>query len=201
MDIQRLLRMEMLEPEFIGDTMTTLPEFDPFHNRQCRNIRNALSESFIDAVQQKTLAPVRDQIESFKSKSAAPFMIRYMDDRLRRYQTVIRAVVSRPIPITDIHRIACRMWNQSLFFEFHEWLEQSWHSSSGDEKCLLQALIRSAGAFLLLESGRTNGARKLAAKALAGLKPLQSQVPNVYDVQGLIENLTHLDSNPPRFGC
>ncbi|MEJ2096694.1 MAG: DUF309 domain-containing protein [Deltaproteobacteria bacterium] len=126
--------------------MTTLPEFDPFHNRQCRNIRNALSESFIDAVQQKTLAPVRDQIERFK-------------------------------------------------------LEQSWHSSSGDEKCLLQALIRSAGAFLLLESGRTNGARKLAAKALAGLKPLQSQVPNVYDVQGLIENLTHLDSNPPRFGC
>jgi hypothetical protein len=181
--------------------MTATPQFDPFHNRQCRDIRNALSESFIAAVHQKSLAPVSDHVEVFKSKTVAPFMARYMDDRLKRYQAVIQTMLSRRIPLTDVYRIACQMWNQSLFFEFHEWLEESWHLAQGDEKRMLQTLIRSAGAYLLHTAGRANGAQKLASKAVAGLKELRSRIPDGFDVERLIKKLADLDSPPPRFGC
>ena len=181
--------------------MTTVATFDPFHNRLCRDIRNALSISFIQALRQENVSPVIAVIEKFKAKSPAPFVTDYMNNRLMRYQEVMDDMTFRKISAADTYSVACSMWNRRLFFEFHEWLEDSWHSAAGSEKRMLQALIRSAGAYLLLEAGRKTGAQRLAAKAAAGLKEMQNSVPESFDVALLIDKLTALDSTPPRFAC
>ena len=181
--------------------MTSDPTFDPFHNRLCRDIRNALSVSFIKAIQQGNMNPVRDTAQALQGKAAKPFMQAYIKQRLSRYQEVFDDRISGKPLAGETYRIACSMWNRSLFFEFHEWLEHSWHQAAGREKQMLQALIRSAGAYLLLEAGRMNGAQKLAAKAVAGLRQIRSLIPAEFDVDLLIRKLTALDPPPPRFTC
>ncbi len=175
--------------------------FDPFHNRLCRDIRNELSLSFMTAIRSRDLSAAAGVVKSYASKDVESFVAEYMEDRLKRYQRVVQSIESQNIPPDDTYRIACCIWNQSLFFEFHEWLEQSWHRAAGSEKQVLQALIRSAGVYLLLESGRMNGAIKMAAKAAAGLCELQTLVPGSFDVARLIDKLSTLDPVPPKFVC
>jgi hypothetical protein len=181
--------------------MAHAPTFDPFHNRLCRNIRNELSICFINSIHKGDLSPVADAVEKYKSQDPEPFIGSYMDNRFMRYQSVVSDIQSQHIPMEDTYGIACRIWNQSLFFEFHEWLELFWHRAAGTEKKVLQTLIRSAGVYLLLESGRMNGARKMAAKAAAGLSELQAIVPGSFDVARLIDKFSALDPVPPEFGC
>ena len=181
--------------------MTAVTTFDPFHNRLCRDIRNALSISFIQALRQENMSPVVAVIEKFKAKSPAPFMTDYMDNRLMRYYEVMDDMIFRKIATADTYGVACSIWNRRLFFEFHEWLEHAWHSAAGIEKRVLQALIRAAGAYLLLEAGRKTGAKRLAAKAANALKETRNSVPEAFDVSLLIDKLTAFDSTPPRFAC
>jgi hypothetical protein len=175
--------------------------FDPFHNRLCRDIRNDLSVSFMTAIRSRDLKAAAGVVKKYMSKDVEPFVADYMENRLNRYRRVVHEIGSQNIPMEDTYGIACRIWNQSLFFEFHEWLEQSWHRAAGTEKQVLQALIRSAGVYLLLESGRMNGAKKMAAKAAAGLSELQALVPGSFDVARLIDKLSALDPVPPEFEC
>ena len=181
--------------------MAQVSTFDPFNNRLCRDIRNELSISFINYINQRDMASVVEVKEKYKLQEMAPFTVDYMDDRLIRYQRVVSDIESHGIPIEDTYRIACRIWNQALFFEFHEWLEQSWHRTAGFEKQVLQALIRSAGVYLLLEYNRNNGAKKMAVKAAASLRKLRMFVPESFDVLRLIDKLSVLDPVPPKFVC
>ena len=181
--------------------MAQMSTFDPFHNRLCRDIRNSLSIHFMRSIDEGNLSPVANRVQSYKSKGGESFVHDYMDNRLVRYQAVISEMVSKNIPLNDIYRIACLIWNQALFFEFHEWLERFWQDTAGPEKEMIQALIRSAGVFLLLESGRTKGARKMAVKAVEGLHKQQSCLPGFLDVALLTDKLSVLDPVPPKFIC
>jgi hypothetical protein len=175
--------------------------FDPFHSRLCRDARNELSISFMPALRSKDLSAVLDIVREYSSGDVDFFVKNYMEDRLKRYQRVVYEIRSQNIAQQDTYRIACHLWNQALFFEFHEWLEAFWHRAAGSEKQVLQALIRSAGVYLLLEAGRINGAKKMAAKAAAGLRKLRPLVPGFFDAGRLIDKLTAFDPVPPEFGC
>lgn len=170
--------------------------FAPFENRLCRDIRNDLAKSFLTAIQERCMAPVDSTILALKQQELAPWHLDYIDNRLTRYQTVLSHLESTP---TDIFTTACLLWDQALFFECHEWLEPFWIQAQGNEKKLIQALIRSAGTYALLEAGRNTGAKKSAEKALAFLTANTSLIPGIFASTRLIDALKSLDSPPPKF--
>ncbi|MCP3926979.1 MAG: DUF309 domain-containing protein [Desulfobacterales bacterium] len=67
----------------------------------------------------------------------------------------------------DNHSIVCIfLWNQNLFFEFHEWIEVKWLVQKGDKRKALQALILAAVVYEQLEYNRPISAKKLAKGSL-----------------------------------
>jgi uncharacterized protein len=170
-------------------------EFAPFENRLCRDIRNLLSKNFIEALVENRMDIVSQTALALKDKPLSPWHIDYIDNRLARYQIVLTQLKSDP----EIFTTACLIWDQSLFFECHEWLEPFWIRAEGNEKKLIQALIRAAATYLLLEAKRTSGARKTAEKALAFLRVNQSAIPPIFKPDLLISALKHLESPPPKF--
>lgn len=170
--------------------------FAPFENRLCRDIRNGLAKSFLTALHERRMDPVDRTILALKQQELAPCHAAYIDNRLARYQTILTHFESIP---TDVFTTACLLWDQALFFECHEWLEPFWIQAKGREKKLIQALIRSAGTYALLEAGRTSGAKKTAGKALAFLRANTSIIPDIFTSVRLIAALESLDSPPPKF--
>lgn len=169
--------------------------FAPFKNRLCRDIRNLLSNSFLEALGKERMDPVCKTALALKEKTLDPWHINYIDNRLARYQIVLTQLNPGP----EIYTTACRIWDQSLFFECHEWLEPFWMKAKGNEKKLIQALIRAAATYVLLEAKRTSGAKKSAEKALAFLRVNRSAIPPIFKPDSLISALNHLESPAPKF--
>lgn len=177
--------------------MIDIERFDPFNNRLCRNVRNALSEGFKDSLEKKDLQTVQ-RTAGFFLDDAPPVMVKaYIDKRLAAYEQVL-ADISK-YRSDDPLDIAFLIWNRGLFFETHEYLEPFWMTATGDEKKLLQAVIRAAGAYVHLEQGNHNGARSIADKALAVLERQQDQLARHTDPQVLLDKLKKLDPVPPTF--
>ena len=174
---------------------TFIMAFSPFENRLCRDVRNKLSESFLSAIQEKQRGPVDGIVLTLKQRKLAPWHIDYIDNRLARYQNILSQLKSAP----DIFTTACLLWDQSLFFECHEWLEPFWFQAKGSEKKLFQALIRAAATYVLLEAGQESGAKKSAVKALAFLSENRAIIPPVFKSDLLILALSSLDAPPPKF--
>ena len=169
--------------------------FDPFNNRLCRNVRNALSENFNKVLAQKKMQPVR-RIAGFFLNDPLPLCVRrYIDLRLAAYEQVLADVRNHQLdhPLD----IAVAIWDRHLFFETHEYLEQHWMAADGDKKKLLQAIIRAAGAYVHLEQGNLTGAKRIAAKAVAALELHQDQLAPYADPQLLLAKLRSLDPKPP----
>ena len=131
--------------------MTDPERFDPFSDRLCRNVRNALCESLPEVLEQKDVSPARRIAALFLDDSPPTAVVRYIRHRLEAYQAILDALTSSPT--ADPLGIAMTLWNQGLFFETHEHLEPYWFRSEGDEKALLQALIRAAGTSFVGQRG------------------------------------------------
>ncbi len=177
-----------------------LKKFDPFENRLCRNIRNDLSESLIKSIHAGNTGPSRTAAGKYASEDPEPFINDYIDIRVTCYESVLHHIQSKGIRIDETYRIAVLLWDQELFFEVHEWLEEKWHTANGVEKKVMQALIRAAGTYVHLSLGRLDSAKKIAQKALAGLVEHKASVPVDIDVERLIEKLQALDPIPPQLG-
>ncbi len=169
--------------------------FSPFENRLCRDIRNDLSQSFLAAIREKRMDRVHHTVLALEQKKLEPCHREYIDNRMARYQTIITSLESVP---ADIFTTACLIWDQALFFECHEWLEPFWTRAKGNKKKLIQALIRAAATYVLLEAGRKSGAKKSAEKALAFLSANRSAIPPVFKADLLIVALSTLDTHPPK---
>ena len=170
--------------------------FDPFNNRLCRNVRNALSENFNKVLAQKNMQSVR-RVAGFFLNDPLPLCVRrYIDLRLAAYEQVLADVRNHHLdhPLD----IAVAIWDQHLFFETHEYLEQHWMAADGDQKKLLQAIIRAAGAYVHLEQGNLTGAKRIAAKAVAVLEVHQERLAPYADPRLLLAKLRSLDPTPPR---
>ena len=170
--------------------------FDPFNDRLCRNVRNALSEGFKSSLEQKDLQPVL-RIAGFFLDQHPPASVRsYIESRLVAYEKVLGKILGRR---TDQPlEIAMVIWDHRLFFETHEYLETFWMKAAGDEKALLQALIRAAGTYVHLDQGNLVGARRISAKAIPVIEEKQALLAGCADVKLLLRKLKALDPDPPK---
>lgn len=169
-------------------------EFNPFEDRYSRNVRNDLSSEFAAAIESQNTDRLVTKVEFYKSQNLAPCYQQYIDDRYARYQTALSTLVHQPAdPIVQ----GIVLWNNGLFFEFHEVLEQAWMKADGTEKLLLQALIRAAGVYIKREYGYNEPAARIAAKAVAVLREYGSALSACRNVDTLIAALEADDAPPP----
>lgn len=173
--------------------MAKLNRFDPFADRLCRNVRNALSDGFKDTLEKRDLAPVLRIARFFLRDDPPAWVTEYIHDRLATYARVLAEAPGASEPLDQ----ALILWNHGLFFETHEYLEQYWMHARGEEKQLYQALIRAAGTYVHLARGHLVGARRIAEKALVGLKAHKARLAVFTDPDRLMEKLENLDPVPP----
>ncbi len=169
--------------------------FNPFTDRLSRDIRNALSSTLMRCLAAGTVDPAREVAQGFLANKPLPFYVRYIEDRLERYEQatgIIGSAASDPI------RQALVLWDLELFFEMHHVLELTWYHAEGEEKQLLQALIRAAGMYIKLEYGFIAQARKIAAKALPVLERQRHVIAAYFPPDILIEALRSLQPTPPK---
>lgn len=176
--------------------MVDIERFDPFNNRLCRNVRNALSESFKAVLTEKQISPAQRTAGFFFGEPLPTCVKDYIDSRLAAYQSVLTDVCSKDLD--DPLAVAVVIWDRRLFFETHEYLEQHWITATGEDKQVFQAVIRAAGAYVHLEQGNLNGAKRIAAKAIAVLEKHQDRLAPYASPQVLLAKLRALDPVPPK---
>lgn len=175
--------------------------FDPFQNRLCRNIRNELSASLMEAIHSRDLTPSYAVAKKYAPESTKQDIKEYIGNRIERYSTIISQIQSANIAADETYIIVLLLWDKELFFEIHEWLEPKWMKAEGTEKSILQALIHAAGTYILLEYDRAEGARKMAAKAIDTLLNHTKLLPAFLNSELLIAKLEAVDPLPPKLGA
>lgn len=171
-------------------------KFDPFEDRLSRDIRNALSEAFAQALTDLSMESVQRVAEEYFTKYLESWHRDYIHERLSRYEKAL--VIIKDEKISEVFARALILWDLELFFEVHEILEHAWLSSQGHEKLVLQAMIRAAGVYIHLPRGNRIGARKMASKAVDALIANRAHVPPLFDLELLLAKLQKLDPVPPK---
>lgn len=170
--------------------------FDPFEDRLSRDIRNSLSRVFMETLGKEDMGPVQKAAEKYLHSDIAPFYHEYIQDRLFRYGQCLQEIVKRRN--NDVIFRALILWDQDLFFEVHELLEEAWHKATGNNRKVLQGLIRAAGVYVHLPRGNSRGAKKMAAKAREALSAYQQDVPEFVNLDKLLHGLETLNAHPPK---
>jgi hypothetical protein len=168
--------------------------FEPFQDRLSRDIRNDLSTAFINAVASLDPEPVRQTAARYLAQAAGECYREYIEERLRRYEEVLIRFKGGPAAV--LWRAAV-LWDMQLFFEVHELLEQAWLKAAGDEKLLLQAMIRAAGVYIKLEYGYRQAALKMAGRALPVLAAHRETLAQFFDPEPLLSALANPALPPP----
>ncbi len=163
--------------------------FNPFESRACRDVRNHLGSALLKAIARQSPDAVTAMAADIDTAPLSPSVTAYIRDRLSRYEAVMGMMKSKKYFSKDLYPIAGLLWDEGLFFECHEWLEQGFAGLHGRDRDLRQALIRTAGTFELLAYGRTGPAVSTAAKALAVLEIYQEQIPEAFHIQPKIKRL------------
>lgn len=176
--------------------METVKRFDPFNDRLCRDIRNTLSEHFMDVLSDREMSSVKHAASELLEKDLYPYQTIYINRRLAGYREVLDALGRGAYQ--EPYEIAALIWDQHLFFEVHEYLEGFWLSAKGDERKRLQAMIRAAGTWVHLEQGKERAATRIAQKALPVIRDHRDYFRVFFDPDLLMEKLKALDPAPPR---
>ncbi len=169
-------------------------QFDPFNDRESRDIRNGLSTALTQSIQTKNPDVVRKQFEKFAAAYSGKIYQDYISDRRQRFEAVLQAILKNKI--SSILEQGVLLWNQHLFFEFHELLEGRWLIAEGRERIFLQGLIRAAGTSVHLERGNMKGAGKMSQKAIDNLSEPQF-LSGIENIDELIMWLERLGQEPP----
>jgi hypothetical protein len=168
--------------------------FEPFQDRLSRDIRNQLSESLIPCLQSMHLGPAQEVAQRFLKRQPGPAQTEYIEKRIALYGQFLHRIADGP---QDILWQGLVLWDLGLHFEVHEILEDAWHRSQGEEKLLLQAMIRAAGVYIKGEYGYAEAAAKLAAKALPVLEAQQLRLAAYIDPQPLLAAMRAPQAPPP----
>ena len=170
--------------------------FDPFTDRTARDIRNSLSEAFVAALAAKDPGQYLNNAQNWRVQSVSSLYADYIDDRLRRYEKVFDAVQTGGI--NDPLQQAIVIWNQGLFFEFHDHLEPLWQAATGDQRQALKGLIKAAGVYIHLEQHHHQAAQSLAMKSYDLLRQYTHCLTFVGNYRTLLGKLKNFESTPPR---
>jgi hypothetical protein len=168
--------------------------FNPFEDRQSRDLRNSLSAGFAEAVETGNSDKLTGIVASYRQQRLAKYYLDYLENRYSRYLQALEAIQGK---ISDPIQQAIVLWNLELFFEVHEVLEHAWYSATGDMKAILQALIRAAGVYIKREYGFNESAARIAAKAIPVLEANGHILEQYFKVKNLIFALKNLDDLPP----
>lgn len=168
--------------------------FNPFEDRLSRDIRNGLSETIIEVLETGSPETAVAAASSYRRQSLGSIYTAYIDQRLDRYKCALAALN----PGDSVLHQAAVLWDLQLFFEVHEILEPAWIAAKGDEKRLLQALIRAAGVYINLELGYRQRAAKIGAKTIPILKELRADLAPQIQIDKLITSLEALAEKPPQ---
>ena len=170
--------------------------FDPFSDRTARDIRNSLSEAFVNTIGAKHPAAYLNVARQWRKQSLLSWHADYIDDRLLRYENVFNVIQTGDI--VDPLQQALIIWNQGLFFEFHDHLESIWKSETGDLRQALKGLIKAAGVYIHLEQNHRQAAQSLANKAFALLQQYRHCLTFMANSETLLIKLKSIDPDPPR---
>ena len=172
-----------------------LATFEPFQDRLSRDIRNGLSTAFIEAVARLDPEPVQRAAALYRGQAPGDCYQQYIAERVRRFEVALARFSEGTSAV--LWR-ASVLWDLQLFFEAHELLEQTWIGATGDEKLMLQAMIRAAGVYIKLEYGYRDAAMKMAARALPMLTAHRALLTPFFDPEPLLRALANPTLPPPR---
>jgi hypothetical protein len=170
--------------------------FNPFNNRLSRDIRNALAESYVEALLQLDESVYRREAEQWLAKNPNHEFTGYIRDRIKRYDRTFDQVKENRIEDAKLQALV--IWNHGLFFEVHEHLERIWQQTTGDEYQALKGLIQAAGVYIHLEFDHRAAAEKLAFKASGRILKFADCLTFIANLNLLLAKLKTLDSDPPR---
>lgn len=170
-------------------------QFEPFLDRFSRVIRNELGATIGEVIAKQDIAPAQKVADKYLQTDIDSCYREYILARMAKYGAVVQQLGNTP---TGTLNCALVLWDQKLFFEVHEVLEDVWIRASGTEKEILQALIRAAGVYIKLEYGYTDAAKKIAAKAIPVLQANQDFLHNYFDPDILIAALQECSLPAPQ---
>jgi hypothetical protein len=168
--------------------------FNPFEDRQSRDIRNSLSEGLAEAVETGSTDKLTEIVAGYRRQRLAAFYRDYLENRYARYLQALKVIEKG---ITDPLQQSVILWNLGLFFEVHEILEHAWYSAEGDMKATLQALIRAAGVYIKQEYGFNEAAARIAAKAIPVLEANRKILEAYFRPERLTSALKNPEAAPP----
>lgn len=175
---------------------TAADNFDPFNDRLSRDIRNTLSEAFIDALVQMEPSVYREVAEKWRAANPAEIYLIYIQNRLQRYDHVFKKIVSHHIDDALLQLLV--IWNSELFFEVHDHLERIWHRETGDNRQALKGLIKAAGVYIHMEHKNQQAVQSLSVKSLNLIRQHSHCLTFITNLDVLAQKLKTLDPVPPR---
>lgn len=176
--------------------MNVSDRFDPFNDRLSRDIRNSLSEAFVDALRNGDDRPLKRCFQRWHQREMPPALQNYIRERSRRYRSVLDALDAEKV--RDDGTVVATIWNRGLFFEVHEFLEGIWDSETGPEREALKGLIQAAGAYVHREHRNLRPARRLAARAMGRLTGQSHRLARIGNLAALRESLENIEQPPPQ---
>ena len=169
--------------------------FDPFTNRTARDIRNSLSDAFVAALAAKEPEQYLNIAQKWQEQNLSARHSEYITNRLLRYDLVFDEIQAGRIE--DPLQRALVIWNQRLFFEFHDHLETIWKSATGDQRQALKGLIKAAGVYIHLEQHHRQAAESLAMKSYQLLRQYVHCLAFIANYETLLDKLESGDPVPP----
>jgi len=171
-------------------------DFDPFNDRLSRDISNTLSEAFVDALARMAPSEYQAAAEKWLTGKPAPGYVDYIQDRLHRYDQILEHITGTRLDDALLQSLV--IWNNGLFFEFHDHLERIWLQTTGDEHQALNGLIKAAGAYIHMEHNRQQAAKRISTKAFNLICRYSHCLTFITNLNVLTESIKNLDPVPPK---
>lgn len=178
-----------------GNQMDDL-RFEPFQDRLSRDIRNDLSSAMSESLKDANMDAINAVAARYLDQTLEAPYREYIEERLKRYEKAL-GIIWRSDEGNDHFFQGLVLWDCGLQFEVHEVLEHAWYHAVGEEKFVLQAMIRAAGVYIKKEFGYIEPAKKLAAKAVAVLEGTRLLKPYC-DIMILVDALKDESSECPK---
>jgi hypothetical protein len=175
---------------------TAADNFDPFNDRLSRDIRNTLSEAFVDALARREQTAYREAAEKWRATNPAEIYLIYIQNRLQRYDHIFEKIISQRIDDARLQLLV--IWNSELFFEVHDYLERLWNRETGDNRQALKGLIKAAGVYIHMEHKHHQAVKSLSVKSLNLIRQHSHCLTFITNLEVLTEKLKTLDPVPPR---
>lgn len=183
-------------PESSPDIKKPGTKFDPFNHRLSRDIRNTLSEAFMTALARLEPSAYRDEADRWLASEPPEALVEYIQDRRRRYDRVLEQIKAGTVDESLLQSLL--LWNNGLFFEFHDHLEGIWKQATGDNRQALKGLIKAAGVYIHHEFNHRQAAANLAAKSYSLIRQYSHCLAFIENLDMLLRALKKPDSSPPR---